>query len=250
MLCLGTVNVFLCKPWRFQIQGADRSILSVSNNTQAKWVSYSLRILEPLLQFLPTILARWIVDNLFKELNLPPPGPIRAGHTYWEDHRGLRWSVQDLNWVLQRVLREESDGSQLRVIGGIEHESELFEGTPQIRCRSNYRGTPRKVKITLHMFTHVDEQDCFATIPPFPYYEGDPDEFHIVSNMEDVLYGRPILMFSCIFHPCGRPRVDTSADFKCKLVFFSAFQDLELESERGNPMQELGGIKLLYKPGP
>ena len=99
------------------------------------------------------------------------------------------------------------------------------------------------------MFTHL-MQDCFATIPPFPYYEGDPDEFHIVRNMEDILYGRPILMFSCIFHPCGRPKADASADFKCKLVYFSAFQDLVLESERGNPMQDLGGIKMLYEPGP
>ena len=153
MLGLGTVNVFLCKPWRFHIQGAGQSLLSV---TLPKWVTYRLRILEPLLQFLPTILARWIVDNLADDLNLPDPGPIRAGHTSWDDHRGRLWSVQDLNWVLQQVLREESDGSQLRIIGGIEHESELFEGTPQIRCRSNYRlgGTPRKVKVTLHMFTH------------------------------------------------------------------------------------------------
>ena len=52
-------------------------------------------------------------------------------------------------------------------------------------------------------------------------------------------------MFSCIFHPCG----DASAPFKCKLVF-SAFQDLELESERSNPMQELGETKMLYEPGP
>ena len=53
-------------------------------------------------------------------------------------------------------------------------------------------------------------------------------------------------MFSCIFRPCG----DASAAFKCKLVYFSAFQDLDLESERGNPMQELGRIKMLYEPGP
>ena len=36
------------------------------------------------------------------------------------------------------------------------------------------------------MFTHL-MQDCFAMIPPFPYYEGDPDEFHIVKNM--VIFG-------------------------------------------------------------
>ena len=145
------VNVFLCKPWRFHIQGAERSLLSVSNNTLPKWVSYSPRIQEPLLQFLPTILARWIIDNLARELKLPDPGPIRPGHTYWEDHRGRRWSVQDLNWVLLRVLHEGPDGSQLNIIGGIEHESELCEGTPQIRCRSNYRGKPRKVR---RMITH------------------------------------------------------------------------------------------------
>ena len=141
------VNVGLLKPFRYEVRGAlvDGQILSVAAQ-QGKWVSYPHRLADPLLQYLPTILARWIVENLFKDLNLPDPMPpaARAAGVYI-DHSGRQWSTAALNSVLQTVLVEDEDGTQLAVFGAIEHESELCEGTPRIRCRTQYRGAPRKV---------------------------------------------------------------------------------------------------------
>ncbi len=100
-------------------------------------MSYPLRSSEPLLQFLPTILSTWIVDNLCDDLALPdPPAPSPSADEryYFEDQRGRRWSTVTrlLNWVLQRVLEQETDGTHLAAIGAIEDESDLFEGTPRI----------------------------------------------------------------------------------------------------------------------
>ena len=81
--------------------------------------------------FLPTILARWIVENLFEDLKLPQPAPVRSNDQYiYRDQRGMQWSTQALNSVLQNVLVESGDGTQLGIIGAIEHDSEFCEGTP------------------------------------------------------------------------------------------------------------------------
>jgi len=142
------INVFLLKPYRFRGVRLDRSILSLPSliNAAPEWVTYPHRIAEPLLVFLPTILARWIVENLFDALMLPQPAPVGSNDQYiYRDHRGMQWSTQALNSVLQNVLVESGDGTQLGVIGAIEHESEFCEGTPRIRCKSKYRGAARKV---------------------------------------------------------------------------------------------------------
>ena len=84
--------------------------------------------------FLPTILARWIVENLFHALMLPKPASVGSNDQYiYRDQRRMQWSTQALNSVLQNVLVESGDGTQLGVIGAIEHESEFCEGTPRIR---------------------------------------------------------------------------------------------------------------------
>ena len=80
-----------------------------------------------------TILARWIVENLCDALMLPQPTPVGSNDQYiFRDHRGMQWSTQALNSVLQNVLVESGDGTQLGVIGAIEDESEFCEGTPRI----------------------------------------------------------------------------------------------------------------------
>ena len=87
-----------------------------------------------------------------------------------------------------------------------------------------------------------------ATIPPFPTFEGDPSTFNIIQDMSQVTFGRPIMMFTCFFVPVGGDaRLDK---FKRNFVFFSAFEDLELDSEAGSPMQRMSDIKMLYEPGP
>ena len=82
-------------------------------------------------------------------------------------------------------------------------------------------------------------------IPPYPYYLGDPSTLSIIEDIESVWFGRPVLMFSCIFRPLG----GAMESFKCNLIFFNTFQSLELASESQSPMQSDGGIRILYKPG-
>lgn len=152
------LNLFLLKPSRFKVLGdsaAGGQLLCVSRGNE-RWMSYEPRISEPLLQFLPTILARWIVENLFDDLNLEVPPRPRASDTVYTDHAGRKWTTMSLNVVLQRVIEQAADGTHLAVFGAIEHESELFEGTPRIRSRSSFRGQPR----------HVSEQilfHCYST---------------------------------------------------------------------------------------
>ena len=134
------------KPWRFEVQELP-GLLCVAANNNPKWLACPLREEEPLLQFLPTILARWIVENLFVELNLPEPDFVKEN--YYEDDRKRRWSPQQLNWVLQRVFKKAADGTQLGTFGGIEHESELCQGTPRIRCTKSFHGSSRKVVFPL-----------------------------------------------------------------------------------------------------
>ena len=108
------------------------------------------------MQFLPTILSTWIVDNLCDDLALPDPPAPSADERYFEDQRGSRWNTRSLKWELQQVLEQETDVIHLAAIGVIEHESDLFEGTPRIRCRSTYRGAARKVNFItrlLHTIT-------------------------------------------------------------------------------------------------
>ena len=54
-------------------------------------------------------------------------------------------------------------------------------------------------------------------------------------------------MFSCQFRSY-RPKT-ANHDFVCNLVFFSAFERLDLSSEAEKPMQN-SGITMLYEPGP
>ena len=61
---------------------------------------------------------------------------------------------------------------------------------------------------------------------------------------------RPILFFSIVFQPL---KPDSAAlqkePFKCNLVFFSAFEALNLPSEAGSVTQQAGN-RMLYEPGP
>ncbi len=81
-------------------------------------------------------------------------------------------------------------------------------------------------------------QDCFATILPYPYYLGDPSSFSLLHDKNSVWFGRPDLMFSCVFCPIGGAK----DKFKCNLIVFSAFQPLALPSESESPVQSDGDI--------
>jgi hypothetical protein len=149
------INIFLCKPYCFAQISVDNPLLSLAaaSNRDPRWMSYPLRSSEPLVQCLPTILSTWIVDNLCDNLALPYPPALTAKERYITDQRGRKWSTRLLNWVLQQVLEQETDGTHQAAIGAIEHESDLFEGTLRIRCRSTCRGAVRKVNFIAHHYT-------------------------------------------------------------------------------------------------
>ena len=89
-------------------------------------------------------------------------------------------------------------------------------------------------------------QDCFATIPPYPYYLGDPEEFNLSLQLDEVMYGRPIGLYSAKLRPFSE--TDTSRDYTIDIVYFSAMEPLDLPQR--NPMQSEARFKLLYEPGP
>ena len=93
-------------------------------------------------------------------------------------------------------------------------------------------------------------QDCFATIPPYPHYLGDPEEFNLSLQLDEVIYGRPIEFYSAKLSSKLRSfsDADTSCDYTIDIVYFSAMEPLDLPQR--NPMQSEAGFKLLYEPGP
>ncbi len=151
----------------------------------------------------------WIVENLFEELDLPNPpnstsdagAPLRGSVWQEMDYEDAEYHTS-ANMIYD--LDQHIDGTQLAAIGAMEHESDLFEGIPRIQCRSKYSGAARKAEycayfykllhiscilvthysiVSLQIVTHCYTmsrcfQDCFATIPPHPYYYlGDPSNF-------------------------------------------------------------------------
>ena len=69
----------------------------------------------------------------------------------------------------------------------------------------------------------------------------------MVRDMEDVMFGRPELLFKCKFRPYGAKKED-NLDFELPLVFFSAFERTNLTPD--NPMQRQEAVIQLYEPGP
>ena len=145
-------------------------VLSVASNHNPRWISYQLRESEPELQYLPTILSMWIVDNLFEELDLPNPPNPSSDERHFEDQCGRKWITRMLNFINQQVLEQDMDGTQLAAIGANEHESVLFEGTPRIRCRSKYRGAARKVVFITHFYTLLHISCVLVTHYSMFYY--------------------------------------------------------------------------------
>ena len=84
--------------------------------------------------------------------------------------------------------------------------------------------------ILVHIVQILVHMDCFSPrLSTLPRVKS-PDEY-----MSQVMFGRPIMMFTCFFVPVGGDaRLDK---FKRNFVFFSAFEDLELDSEAGSPGQ-------------
>lgn len=114
---LHQINLFLLQsPVLHDSTTADSSGAGSNGNDSA---AYRYAQEHPILRFLPTKLGEFIGDNYGEELNLP---------LAQLKERNL-WTVSGLNYILTNVLVGD-----LLVFGAIEHESELFEGHPRIKC--------------------------------------------------------------------------------------------------------------------
>jgi hypothetical protein len=95
---------------------ANSSATGTSGNVSA---GYRYVQEHPVLHYLPTKLGEFIGDNYAEELKLPTA----------QLQERCMWTVSGLNYILTNVLVGD-----LLVFGAIEHESELFEGNPRIKC--------------------------------------------------------------------------------------------------------------------
>ena len=93
-------------------------------------------------------------------------------------------------------------------------------------------------------------QDCVATNTPYPHYIGDCgadfDVASAISYPDSMWIVCPQLFFQCTVHPLNaakRPYNRYSDEITLDLVFFSAFEDLHLQT---SGTMETNGIRKLY----
>ena len=74
-----------------------------------------------MLQWLPSKLAEWTAENLQTELGFP-------------DKAAGKWSVQELNAILQENLVQDKNGNSLECFGCVRWESDLYRGFMRAHC--------------------------------------------------------------------------------------------------------------------
>ena len=77
-----------------------------------------------MLQYLPTKLAEWIGENMQDDLGFP------------DKRDSNKWSVSDLNNILQTHVVTDRNGCSLHAFGCLEWESKLYRGIMRARCYS------------------------------------------------------------------------------------------------------------------
>ena len=142
------LNVNLLRPFRHSVGVPGGAI-------QTSWIEYGPRRLHPKLQFLPHQLATFLVENLHEQLRLPPPDRLRSEH-YYTDEKGQNWGVPALSQLLRDVLVADTDGTQIACFGGVQMESELFQGVMNLRVRpfDKHYGRFRNVSLNFACISH------------------------------------------------------------------------------------------------
>jgi hypothetical protein len=99
-----------------------------------------------------------------------------------------------------------------------------------------------------------EQQDCVATIPPYPHYIGEcGDGYYVasaISEPDSMWVVCPQLFFKCTLRPINATKGRynrSSEDIDVDLVFFSAFEDLLLHT---SGTMETNGITKLHEPSP
>ena len=147
------LNVNLLKPFRHSV-GVPADVIS-TGAIRTSWIEYGPRRLHPKLQFLPHHLATFLVENLHEQLRLQPPDRLRSEH-YYTDEKGQNWGVPALSQLLRDVLVADTDGTQIACFGGVQMESELFQGVMNLRVRpfDKHYGRFRNVSCNFALISH------------------------------------------------------------------------------------------------
>ena len=90
-------------------------------------------------------------------------------------------------------------------------------------------------------------QDCVAFIPPHPYYIGNPDDFEIMADFNEMWFGRLQLLFTCVV--CGTNDLvdDPAESVTLNLALISTFEILP-NAPVGMTRKMSGIGDILYDP--
>ena len=113
--------------------GVTRNLIS-TRLLETSWIEYGPRHLCPKLHLLPHSLATFLAENMHRQRSLPLPSRPRLEH-YYTYEQGQKWSVPALSQLLRDVLVADADGTQIACFGGVQMESELFQGVMNLRVR-------------------------------------------------------------------------------------------------------------------
>ena len=155
-----------------------------------------------------------------------------------------------------------SDGTQIAAVRCAEWESEYFKGVSKLYVRTLDKFYERNMRVSIHsstffiLFHTVSNyfQECFATTPlPYRDIEIDPDEFNIIEDMDQVMFGRSELIFKVTlkrYIVAANHSIITSEEdtLEIPFIFFSAFERVILDDS--DSLHRMGKIILLYAPGP
>ena len=146
----------LCKPYRHAV-GVRDGMVSLRHMGDTEWVEYGPRNERDLFRFLPHMMAVFLVNNFWRRLRLPDPPRPQSQHFYQDDDRNLRWSMHELNKVLEQMLVPKANGTQLTVLGGVRWESDRFVGSMQLRVRTldTHYGKKRQVQYSSYTVSYT-----------------------------------------------------------------------------------------------
>jgi hypothetical protein len=134
-------------------------LVSCTDDARSEWVTYPYSTAHSILCWLHFEFAEWLSENLADELTIPAK-------------RGYNWTVEELNSLLvNNLVASDSTGGQIRTLGAIQWECEMYRGRCKARCYpfeldGHYcRGKNPKVKVCLYymvftMLNHIYLQDC------------------------------------------------------------------------------------------
>ena len=238
------LDIYLLKAAAHEAVARQRlGLVPCTDDTRPEWVTYPYRNAHPILRWLPSKLAEWLSENLAEELAIPAK-------------RGDRWTVEELNTVLENnLVASGSTGGHIRTFGAIQWECELYRGRPKARCYPFdldghcFLGKNPQVNVWLHcmlinMLYNLLKQDCVCLIAPFPNNPNQPEDFDPKYDMDIsgnglMWYARPQLFFNCTVCPTGK-RSKKHSHLELSLVYFSTFEPINITQH--SVMQSNGAV--------